>query len=80
MHCDNGFELLIYVVFAMSLQLVGLGPKAQDLVIPFCLGEGETLPDYHLRALKIRSELELMIDQTGQKKTSQVNKSWKCQH
>ena len=35
----NGFELLIAVVFKMIPQFVGLGSKAQDLVIPFFLGE-----------------------------------------
>ena len=39
MHNDNGFYLLISVVFAMSPQLGGLGTKYQDLVIPFFLGE-----------------------------------------
>ena len=35
----NGFELLIAVIFKISPQFVGLGSKAQDLVIPFFLGE-----------------------------------------
>ena len=41
-HMDykNGFEVLISFVFSMSPQLGGLGPKAQDLVISFFLGEG----------------------------------------
>ena len=51
MHYDNGFELLIAVVFNMSPQLWIIGSKAQDLVIPFCLGEGEYLPDFLLRAI-----------------------------
>ena len=50
----------------MSPQIGVLGPKAQDLVIPFLLGEGENLPGFHLRALTIRSELDLMQYQTGQ--------------
>ena len=53
----NGFYLLITIVFALSPQLGGLGPKYQDLFIPFHLGEGKTLPDFHLRDLTIRSEL-----------------------
>ena len=56
----NGFELLIDVVFSISPQLVGLGHKAQDLVISFRLGEGETIPQFHLRALHIISELFLL--------------------
>ena len=40
MYCDNGFELLIVVVFFISPQLGGLVPKSQDLVIPFNPGEG----------------------------------------
>ena len=60
MHYENGFELLIAVVFSMSPQLGVLLPKAQDLVIPLCLGGGEYLPSFQLRALKIRSEIVLM--------------------
>ena len=33
MNSGNIFDLLIYFFFVMSLQLGGLGPKAQDLVI-----------------------------------------------
>ena len=66
MHYDNGFEILIAVVFSMSPQLGVLGPKAQDLVIPLCLGEGEYLPDFHFRALTIRIETVLMRYQTVQ--------------
>ena len=44
MNNDNEFYLLIDVVFSMSLQLGGLGPKSQDLLIYFFLGEVETLP------------------------------------
>ena len=65
MHYDNGFETLIVVAFAIIPQLGGLGPKSQDLVIPFRLGEGEPLPYFHLRALAIRSELVLMRYKTG---------------
>ena len=65
-HYDNGFELLIAVVFAIISHLVGLGTKAQDLVIPFYLGEGEPLSDFHLRTLAIRSELVIIRYQTVQ--------------
>ena len=44
MNNDNQFDLLIDVVFSMSPQLRVIEPKAQDLVIPFCIIEGETLP------------------------------------
>ena len=64
MHYYNGFELLIAFSFSAIPQLGGIGPKAQDLVISFCLGEGESLPYFHLRDLSIRSELVLMIYQT----------------
>ena len=46
----------------MISQLGVIGPKSQDLVIPFCLGEGEYLPDFHLIALDIISELVFMRD------------------
>ena len=49
----------------MSPQLEVLGPKDHELVIPFCLGEVEVLPKFHLRSLTIRSELDLLQDQTG---------------
>ena len=61
----NLFDLPIAVVFDMSPQLGGLGPKAQDLVIYFHLDEVETLPQLHLRDLRIRSELDLLQYQTG---------------
>ena len=35
MHNNNGFYLLIAVIFSMSSQIGGLGPKYQYLVIPF---------------------------------------------
>ena len=41
------------VVFVMSPQLVVLEPKAQNLVIPFRLGEVEPLLDFHTRSLTI---------------------------
>ena len=56
---DNGFELLIDVVFAISPQLDELGPKDQGLVISFRLDEGEILTQFHLRVSQIRSELFL---------------------
>ena len=65
MNIDNGFELLFAVVFATSPQLVGLGPKAQDLVIYFRFGEGETLPQFHLRTLQARGERFLLNCKTG---------------
>ena len=65
MHYDNGFEIIIAVFLYMIPQLKVLGPKAQDLVISLYLGEGESLPYFHLRSLAIRSELILTINQTG---------------
>ena len=64
MHYDNRFELIIAFVFIVSPQLGVIGPKAQDLVIPFCLGAGKPIPNFHLRALAIRSELLLTRYQT----------------
>ena len=49
----------------MSPRLGGLGPKSQDLVVPFRLGEGEPFSDFHLRDIAIRSELAQKRDQTG---------------
>ena len=49
----------------MRPQIGGLGHKTQDLVIHFLLGEGETLLELHLRAITIRSELDIFQDQTG---------------
>ena len=50
----------------MIPQLGGIEPKAQELVIPFRLGEEETIPYFNLRYLAIRSELVLMKYQTVQ--------------
>ena len=48
---ENGFDLIISVIFAMSLQLGELVTKAQELVISFRLGERETIPQFYLKAL-----------------------------
>ena len=50
------FDLIIAVLYSMSPQLGGLVPKAQDVVIYFCLGEGGNLPQFHLKTLQERSE------------------------
>ena len=65
MHCGNGFEILINVVFSIIPKLGGIGPKAQELVIPFWLGEGKYLSNFHLRDLAVRSELVFTRDKTG---------------
>ena len=66
MNNDNIFDLFIAFVFAMSTQLGGLGPKYQDIVISFSIGEGENTPQLNLRDLQIRSENFLFQDETGQ--------------
>ena len=66
MNNDNGFDLPIAIVFAMITQLGELEHKDQDLVIYFCLGERENLPQFHLRALDTRSENFLLQYQTVQ--------------
>ena len=79
MNNENGFDLIIAVVFVISNQIVGLGPKSQDLVINFRLGEGETIPQFHLRALQIRSDIFCCKIKQNKSTTSQVNTSWNCQ-
>ena len=66
MQYENGFELLIAVVYSMSPQLGGIGHKAQELGIPFQISEGQPLPYFHLVSLSIRSKLVLKRYQTGQ--------------
>ena len=66
MNIDKVFDLLVDDVFIMIPQLGRLGPKAQDLVICFCLGKGETLPQFYLKDLQARREMFLMRDKTGQ--------------
>ena len=63
---DNGFDFNISVVFKISTKLGGLGTKSQDLVIYFCLGEGEKLPQLHLRALQEQNETFMLKDETEQ--------------
>ena len=65
MNIDNKFEILVAVVFSIITQLGGLGTKSQDIVIYFCLGEGGTLQQFHLRDLQIKSENVLLNDETG---------------
>ena len=50
----------------MSIQLVVIGPKPQDLVISFCIGEVKTLIQFRLRSFQIRSEIFLLHNKTGQ--------------
>ena len=57
MNNNNGFDPLIYVIFAMSPQLGVLRPKAQDIMILFRLSEVETIPKFNLRALQIISKI-----------------------
>ena len=64
MNNNNGFDLLIAVVFSISTQLEVLGHKAQDLVISFHLGEVETIPQLHLRYLQVRSDIFLLKYET----------------
>ena len=66
MNIDNGFGLLIAFVFAIGPQLGRLGPKTKELVVYFCLGEGENLPKFHLRALQARGQNIPLQDETGQ--------------
>ena len=47
----------------MIPQLGGLVPKAQDTVISFRLNEGETITQFHMRALQIKSEIFLLKDE-----------------
>ena len=49
----------------MSSQLIGLGTKSQGFLISFSLDEMEPRPDFHRRALTIKSELVLIRDKTG---------------
>ena len=61
---DNGFYLLVSVVFAMSPQYGGLGTKDQYILISFCFGEGGTIPQFYLRVLQARSGFVLLNDET----------------
>ena len=65
MNIDNGFDLIIAIVFGLSPQLGVIGPKSQDLVIYSRLGEGGTIPQFHFRALQTRSENFLLKNETG---------------
>ena len=53
----------------MSTELGGLIPKAQDLAISFFLGEGETIPQFHLRYFQTTYEIILLQDKIGQIKS-----------
>ena len=55
MSIENGFDHLVTVVFSIIPQLGVIGTKSQDLVISFFLGEGESLPGLHIRALQARN-------------------------
>ena len=49
----------------MSPHIGVLGPKAQERVVSFRIGEGETLPQFHIRSLYLRSKTFLLLDETG---------------
>ena len=66
MNNDNGFALIIAVVFSTSPQLWGLELKDQYLVISFWLGVGETFPQFHLKTIQTRNEIFLLQYETGQ--------------
>ena len=55
------------VVFAMSTQLGGIGPKYQDLVTLFQILNSEPLPAFHLQALQARRKNYLLYDNTVHK-------------
>ena len=40
MNIENVFDILVDVVFYISPKIGGIGPKSQDLVIPFCFKYG----------------------------------------
>ena len=54
------------VLFTISPQIRGIVPKAQDLVISFCLGEWELLPEFDIKAIQVRRVMYLLNDKTGQ--------------
>ena len=60
MNHDKVFGLNNDFVFVMSPQLGRLGPKSHEILVSFCLGEGETLPQLQLRDLHIRSKFFLL--------------------
>ena len=74
MNNDNGSDLLIAVLFAMSNQLRGLGPKSQDLVTPFFLGEGESLQGFTSELLQSEVNLNYSNIKKVKSATSQENK------
>ena len=76
----NGFDLLIPVVFSISTRLRVLGPKYQDLVIYFRLGEVKTLPQFHLRALYIEIEIFPLKYKQDKSTNSQANTSCNCKN
>ena len=77
---DNGFNLIIDVVFTTLTQLGVLGPKAQDPVISFRLGEEKRF--YNSNSELFRYEVKFYCYKIKKNKstTSQVNKWWKCKN
>ena len=70
MNIDNGFDLLIYVVFSNSPQFGGLGTKSQEFVVSFFPGQGKTLSQFRLRDIHPQNENHPFKYDTGQKKTT----------
>ena len=64
---DKLFDILVSIFFSMSHQLGSIGTKAQNLVAPFQLTEGESLPNFHLQYLQVRIKNYILNDKAGQK-------------
>ena len=65
---DNVFDILVVIVFDMIPQLGCIGHKYQDLVTPFQLKKGESLPYFHLWDFQARSKIYLLNDKIRYKK------------
>ena len=51
MNTNNRFDLVVSVAFAMSPQLIVIGPKPPDIINSITLQLGETILDLHIFTL-----------------------------
>jgi hypothetical protein len=65
-HNSNGFYILNTIIWENSPQLGGQGDSAEHRVMNYYIIPGDTITEFYVRAVNIKSQLNLLQDNTGQ--------------
>ena len=65
-HNSDGFYILNTIIWENSPQLGGQGDSAEHRVMNYYIIPGNTITDFYVRAVNIKSQLNLLQDNTGQ--------------